>query len=83
MSLAVDAELLNAATDELIDWLVVVKEALKLDIGKVDEPLILATNMFLASDDDPLNTVVEEAYEAVSAYDEVTSFVISTDDDIA
>ena len=52
-------------------------------MGKVDEPLIFVTNTFLASEADPLNTVVEAAYEAVSAYDEVTSFVISTEDDIA
>ena len=52
-------------------------------MGKVDEPLILVTNTFLAFEADPLNTVVEAAYEAVSAYDEVTSFVISTDDDKA
>ena len=39
--------------------------------------------MFLASDADPLNTVVEAAYEAVSAYDEVISFVTSTDEEIA
>ena len=56
---------------------------LNADIGAVDDPLILATNMFLASDADPLNTVVEAAYEAVSAYDEVISCLTSTDEDIA
>ena len=65
MSLAVDAELLNA------------------DIGAVDEPLIFITIVFLASDADPLSTVVEAAYEDVSAYDEVISCLTSTDEDIA
>ena len=46
--LAVDAEELNSVCD-------VETDALKLDIGKVDEPLILVTNTFLASDADPLN----------------------------
>jgi len=39
--------------------------------------------MFLASEADPLSTVDEIAYEAVSAYDEVISCLISTDEEIA
>ena len=82
-SLAVDADPLNVATDELIAWSVVVNELLKADIGAVDEPLILVTIMFLASEALPLSTVVEAAYDAVSAYDEVISCLISTDEEIA
>ena len=52
-------------------------------MGATDEPLIFATNTFLASEADPLNTVDEIAYEAVSANDDDTSFKTSTEDDIA
>jgi hypothetical protein len=52
-------------------------------MGATDEPLIFATNTFLASEADPLSTVDEIAYEAVSAYDEVISCLTSTDDEIA
>ena len=31
-----------------------------MDIGKVDEPLILVTNTFLAVEADPLNTATDE-----------------------
>jgi hypothetical protein len=57
--LAADADPDSAATEALIAWSVDVKEALKLDIGKADEPLILVTNTFLASDADPLNVATE------------------------
>jgi hypothetical protein len=81
--LASEADPLKAATDELIVWSVVVNDPLSVAIGATDEPLIFATNMFLASDADPLNTVDEIAYEAVSAYDEVISCLTSTDEEIA
>ena len=45
--LAVDADELNSVCD-------VETDALKLDIGKVDEPLTWSANLFLAADDDPL-----------------------------
>ena len=50
--LAVDADELNSVCD-------VETDALKLDIGKVDEPLIFATNISLASEADPLNVATE------------------------
>ena len=55
--LAVDAELLKAATDALIVWSVVVREELKADIADVEEPLILVTIKFLAVEADELNAV--------------------------
>ena len=51
--LAVDADELNSVCD-------VETDALKLDMGKVDEPLILATNTFLASEAEPLNVATDE-----------------------
>ena len=58
-------------------------DALKAAIGATDDPLIEATKAFLASEADPLNVVVETAYEAVSAYDELSSCLTSTEEDIA
>ena len=57
--LASDADPLKDATDELIIWSVVVSEALKLEIGSVDDPLILATNTFLEVEDDPLSVDID------------------------
>ena len=57
--LASDADPDNAFTDPLITWSVVVSELLNEDIGAIDEPLILVTNSFLASEDEPLSIVVE------------------------
>ena len=51
--LAVDADELNSVWD-------VETDALKLDIGKVDEPLIFVTITSLAVEVDPLNVATEE-----------------------
>ena len=56
--IAAAADPLKAATEALIAWSVVVKEALKLDIGKVDEPLILVTTMSLAVEAELLNAEI-------------------------
>ena len=81
--LASEAEPLKVATDELIIWSVVVKEELKLEIGRVDDPLIFVTNRFLASDADPLiapNTFLASDADPLKAATElliVTSVIVS------
>ena len=82
-SLAADADPLKAATEALIVWSVVVKEALKLEIGRVDDPLIFVTNRFLASDADPLiapNTFLASDADPLKAATElliVTSVMVN------
>ena len=67
---------LSAIDDPLIlatiAFLDVDADELNADMGAVDDPLILATNTSLDVEDDPLNIVVDSAYEAVTAYDDVS-----------
>ena len=65
---AIDEPLILAT----IAFLDVDADELNADMGAVDDPLILATNTSLAVEADPLSTVVDSAYEAVIAYDDVS-----------
>ena len=57
MFLASEADPLKAATEALIAWSVASADALKVAIGATDDPLIAATNSFLAVDADALKPV--------------------------
>ena len=84
---------LSAIDDPLIlatiAFLDVDADELNADMGAVDDPLILATNTSLDVEADPLSIVVDSAYEAVTAYDDVSlapnrcDAVKAYDDDIA
>jgi len=65
---AIDEPLILAT----IASLAVDADELNADIGAVDDPLILATNTSLDVEADPLSMVVDSAYDAVTAYDDVS-----------